>query len=112
MAAAVQITSGISPASVEGKPKNNKSTPDAIITIDQKMRAFAPYLLIAYQFALDVNAFEIRNPQKRFIGIEPRRKGRLITMNKMPHNMLGVAMLDSILVNIAESIVIILFSNE
>jgi hypothetical protein len=33
-------------------------------------------------------------------------------MNKMPHNMLGVAMLDSILVNIAESVVIILFSNE
>lgn len=62
IAAAVQITSGNRPARGEGRPTNRNSTPDAIITIDQRMRAFAPYLLIAYQFALDVNAFEMRNP--------------------------------------------------
>jgi len=33
----------------------------------------------------DVDAFEMRNSQKRFIGLEARR-GRFIMMNKMPQN--------------------------
>jgi len=36
----------------------------------------------------DVDAFEMRNSKKRFVGLETRR-GRVIMMNKMPQNMLA-----------------------
>lgn len=62
MAAVVHITSGIKPARGEENLKNKRIIPDTIITVDQIMSALAPYLLIAYQLASDVNAFEIRKP--------------------------------------------------
>lgn len=62
MAAVVQITSGIKPARGEENLKNKRIIPDTIITVDQIMSALAPYLLIAYQLVLDVNAFVIRKP--------------------------------------------------
>jgi len=41
---------------------SQNATPKAIIAIDQKIRTFAPYLLMAYPLASDVNALGKRNP--------------------------------------------------